>query len=227
MEASGYLSTIVREAFADALALVLPVVCAGCDEPDIALCGACRVSLRPELVRRQLGSITVWSGLHFEGVPARVVRALKEDSRTGLARDLAPALGAAVDRLGGGSLVPIPTSRASFRRRGFRVAELVARRAGLPSERLLHHGRQTADQRGLDLAGRRANVAQSLIARDAASRRVIVLDDVLTTGATIEEAVRALTAGGAHVIGAVTIAATPKRNQRRSEHSADTSETHT
>lgn len=227
MEASGDLSTIVRGAFADALALVLPVACAGCDEPDVALCEGCRDCLRPAPASRDLESVTVWSGIRFEGVPARVMRALKEDSRTGLARDLAPALGSAVDQLGGGILVPIPTSRASFRRRGFRVAELVARRAGLPSKRLLRQGRQTADQRGLDLAGRRANVAGSLIARDAASRRVIVLDDVLTTGATIEEAVRALTAGGAHVIGAVTIAATPKRNQRQSEHSADTSETHT
>ncbi|WP_404431886.1 ComF family protein [Microbacterium lacus] len=225
MEASADLSTIVRGAFADALALVLPVVCAGCDEPDIALCAACSECLRPAPVRRDLASVTVWSGLRFEGVPARAIRALKEESRTGLARDLAPALRSAVERAGGGTLVPIPTSRASFRRRGFRVAELVAGRAGLPSERLLRVRRQTADQRGLDLADRRANVAGSLLARDAASRRVIVLDDVLTTGATIEEAVRALTAGGALVIGAVTIAATPRRNQRQSEHSADTSET--
>ncbi len=227
MDSSTGLSATVRAAFADALALVLPVVCAGCDEPDIALCAACREYLRPMPVRRDLESVTVWSGLRFEGVPARAIRALKEESRTGLARDLAPALRSAVEMAGGGILIPIPTSRASFRRRGFHVAELVARRADLPVARLLRQRRQTADQRGLDLAGRRANVADSLYARDAASRPVIVLDDVLTTGATIEEAVRALEASGAQVIGAVTIAATPKRNQRQSEHSADTSETHT
>jgi predicted amidophosphoribosyltransferase len=212
MDSPTSVATTVRSAFADALALVLPVVCAGCDQPDIALCEACRECLRPVPARRDLESVTVWSGLRFEGVPSRVIRALKEESRTGLARDLAPALRSAVERVGGGILVPIPTSRASFRRRGFRVAELVARRAGYSCERLLRARRQTADQRGLDITGRRANVADSLFARDASARRVIVLDDVLTTGASIEEAVRALTAAGADVVGAVTIAATPRRN---------------
>ena len=213
---------MTRGALADALALVLPVVCAGCDEPDIALCEACGIRLRPRVTRSPLGT-SVWSGLAFEGVPARVVRALKEDGRTGLARDLAPALRAAVEAAlaaGGSSrgpvvLVPIPTSRAAYRRRGYRVVELVARRARLPVARLLVTFRATADQRALGRAGRRSNVAGSLRARDAQGRTVVVIDDVVTTGATLEEAVRALRAGGAEVLGAATIAATPRRGPPR------------
>jgi predicted amidophosphoribosyltransferase len=164
--------------------------------------------------------VDVWSGLPFDGVPARVVRALKEDGRTGLARDLAPALRAAVEAAASGSsrppaVVPVPTSRAAYRRRGYRVVELVARRAGLRTERLLAPSRVTADQRGLDREGRRRNVAGSLRGRGAEGLRVVVIDDVVTTGATLEEAIRALRAAGAHVVGAATIAATPRHGRPR------------
>ena len=219
-----WITATLRAALAEALALVLPVACAGCDEPDIALCEDCAAQLRPR-VRRSSSGTAVWSGLPFEGVPARVVRALKEDGRTGLARDLAPALRSAVAAAEAAAsspsepslpltIVPIPTSRAAYRRRGYRVVELVARRSGLRCARLLMVVRTTADQRGLDRSARRRNVAQSLAARGAAGLRVLVIDDVVTTGATLEEAVRALRAGGAEVIGAATIAATPRRAGR-------------
>jgi predicted amidophosphoribosyltransferase len=225
MDSTGWLATTVRAALADALALVLPVACAGCDEPDIALCETCAEQLRPR-VRRDPDASVVWSGLSFEGVPARVVRALKEDGRTGLARHLAPALRAAVEAAVAAQsglddadapivIVPIPTSRAAFRRRGYRVVEVVARRAGLRCARLLTTARITADQRGLDRAARRSNVAHALVARGAEGRRVVVIDDVVTTGATLEEAFRALRSGGAEVIGAATIAATARHSRRR------------
>lgn len=222
MGSAQWVVSVLRGALAEALALVIPVACAGCDEPDVALCEECGIRLRPQVTRARLG-IEVWSGLAFEGVPARVVRALKEDGRTGLARALAPALQAAVEaavtattwQADAVTVVPIPTSRASYRRRGYRVIELVARRAGLRSERLLVAGRATADQRGLDRTARRRNVAGSLRARGVEGRTVIVIDDVVTTGATLEEAVRALRAGGAEVIGAATIAATARRSTPR------------
>lgn len=214
-----WIATTVREALAQALALVLPVVCAGCGEPDVSLCEVCADALRPAPHRQALlpdgpaGGFPVWSGLRFEGVASRVLRALKEEGRTGLARDLAPALAAAVAASAHPTalLVPIPTSRAAFRRRGYRVVDLVAARAGLRVAPLLVQTRRTADQRGLDQERRRENVAGSLRARDVAARRVIVLDDVVTTGATLGEAVRALSHGGAEVVGAATIAATPLR----------------
>lgn len=219
--------SLVRSALADALALVLPVACAGCGIPDRSLCDECAAALEPRPVRRELrgagGAVVLWSGLPFEGVPARVVRAIKEDGRTPLARALAPAVRAAYSRLAVSDavVVPMPTSRASFRRRGFRVPELLAARAGLPVARLLRPARRIGDQRGLGRAARLENVAQSLRATDAAARRVVVLDDVATTGATLEEAVRALRAAGAEVVGAVTAAATPRRmNGREPRHVA-------
>lgn len=222
VNSTGWLGPTVRAALADALALLLPVTCAGCAEPDVALCEQCATALRPVVVRRSLGGVPVWSGLAFEGVPARLLRALKEDGRTGLARALAPALRAAVDAACGSdratasdsvTIVPIPTSRAAYRRRGYRVVELIAARAGLRGERMLRPARQTADQRRLGREERRLNVAGSLVARPAAGRRVVVVDDVTTTGATLDEAVRALRAAGAYVVGAATVAATPRRSE--------------
>ncbi len=211
----------MRTALAQALALALPVDCAGCDEPDVGLCRACRAALAPRVQQRRLESgLPVWSGVRFEGVSAGVLRALKEEGRTSLARPLAGALreaaGAAAGSRGAGAgarsivFVPVPTSRAAYRRRGFRVVDLVARRAGLPLARLLVIRRGTADQRSLGRTARRRNVAGSLRARNAAAMRVVIIDDVVTTGATLDEAARALRAAGAVVLGAATIAATPR-----------------
>lgn len=209
------MSALARRAFAEALAFVLPVSCAGCDVPDVALCDDCRSALAPTPLTGDLDGVPVHSGLVFDDVAARVIRAFKEDGRTGLAQSLAPALAAAaaasVPRV---VLVPIPTSRASFRRRGFHVTELVAQRAGLPTARLLRYVRQPRDQRGLDAADRRRNLEGSLAVARSPGTRVVVADDVMTTGATLAEAVRALRAAGVDVAGAVTIAATPHRSAK-------------
>ncbi|MBW9110120.1 phosphoribosyltransferase family protein [Microbacterium ureisolvens] len=207
----------VREACADALALLLPVSCAGCDEADVVLCERCALALAPDpreqIVAAPGGAVAVWSGLALEGVAARVLRAVKEDGRTSLAAALAPALSSALAHAGEANavLVPMPTSRQAYRRRGYRVPDLLVRRTGRRPRRLLRHARRTSDQRGLDRDARARNVADSLVASDAAGLRVVVVDDVVTTGASLGEAVRALRAAGADVVAAVTVAATPRR----------------
>ena len=207
----------VREALSAALSLVFPTWCAGCDTPDTPLCAACREALMPHLRARRTGGLRVWSGLAFEGVAARTLRAAKEDGRTGLLRALAPALAASVaaalaaSTAGPVALVPVPTSPGAMRRRGYRVVETIARRADLPFRRLLAAGTGAADQRRLGRAERAQNVAGVMHAQPARGLRVIVLDDVVTTGATLGEAERALTAAGARVLGAATVASTPRR----------------
>ncbi|MFB7893183.1 phosphoribosyltransferase family protein [Microbacterium sp. NPDC056044] len=207
----------VREACADALALLLPLSCAGCDEPDVALCERCMFALAPDprvqVVQAPGGAVAVWSGLAFDGVAARVLRAVKEGGRTGLAAALAPALIQALACAGAADAVavPMPTSRQAYRRRGYRVPDLLVRRTGRRPRRLLRYARRTSDQRGLDRDARARNVAQSLVALNAEGLRVVVVDDVVTTGASLAEAVRALRAAGADVVAAVTVAATPRR----------------
>ncbi len=207
----------VREAVADALAFVLPTSCAGCGALDVSLCGACRAILdAPGTLRRASEpGLVVHSGFVFDGEIARMLRALKSDGRTSLFAPFGRALAARAASAFGGVdalYVPVPSSRAALRRRGYRVVEQLVRRSGLPSVRALRPARAIADQRTLGRDARARNVVGSMRAAPAVhGRTVVVVDDIVTTGATVAEAARALTAAGAVVIGALTIAATPRR----------------
>ena len=126
-------------------------------------------------------------------------------------------------------LVPVPSAPAAVRARGHdharRLAIAAARqlnRAGSSGDLsqaqpvravpLLVGVRAVADQAGLDAAGRIANLAGAFVARGPLRGcRVVVVDDVVTTGATLVEATRALQAAGAEVLGAAVVAATQRR----------------
>jgi len=229
---------LLHEAALDALALLAPVDCAGCSAPDRALCPACRAHLEPSPRTARLHaagepSLPVVAGLAYEGVARSALLALKEEGRTELARALAPALLVAVDRgyasaaaaaaadgagaagaadATGALLVPVPGSLAAARRRGFHPAVLLARRAGLQPVSVLRltddgHGPQKSRRLNERVAETRPITARCRLD----GRTVIVLDDVVTSGATLLAAAAALRAAGAVVAGAVALAATPRR----------------
>ncbi|MGN8024926.1 ComF family protein [Microbacterium sp. 22242] len=217
--------------------LAFASACAGCGAAGTALCPDCGRELVPHLLRPRSDAVPLRAGLAFEGVAASVLRAVKEDGQTSLIRVLRPALAAAVDdllagRTGGDPgrrrpvdvVVPVPTSRTAFRRRGFRVPELLARGTGIPVQRALTYARRVEDQRGLTADERRRNLGGGLIAtRPGEGRRALIVDDVVTTGATCAEAARALRAAGFEVVGAVAVAATRRRGDRprtAGEHSS-------
>jgi predicted amidophosphoribosyltransferase len=92
-------------------------------------------------------------------------------------------------------------------------AARVLRAGGMRVEAVnaLRHRRRVADQAGLSVGERAANLVGALEAVGVAGRRVVVADDVITSGATAAEAVRALRAAGAEVMGVAVVAATKKR----------------
>ena len=107
------------------------------------------------------------------------------------------------------ALTFVPSSRASMAERGFNTAQELARALSrnvrLPNVRLLKKIRETADQASLDRAGRRTNLAGAFISASA-PRRLILVDDVMTTGATADACARALRAAGARDVLVVTFA---------------------
>lgn len=210
----------ILRSLSEALTFWLPLSCAGCGAADVSLCEGCRLALAPRIHRRSVSSgVVVTAALVFDGVAARTIRALKEEGRTSLARALGPALAVAVRAAVGAHgvrpvvrITAVPSSRAAFRRRGHRPVELLVRASSLRSERLLRVARTPRDQRGLGRIERRANVAGALEARPIGGGVVVVVDDVVTTGATLVEAERALRAAGADHVVVVALAHTPRRD---------------
>ena len=206
----------LRDALLDAWALVMPVECAGCGAPDRALCDECSGSLVPlPTVRTTPGGLAVVTALRYEGVVRRVILSLKEQQRTDAAAHLAPALAAALlapsARPGAVELAPVPTSRAAYRRRGYDPVRLVLRKAGHRPADVLRTARRTSAQKSLSAAERAENLRGALVARGSLEgRRFTLVDDILTTGATLDEAARAISEAGGTVVGGATIAFTPR-----------------
>ncbi|MGN6744097.1 MAG: ComF family protein [Amnibacterium sp.] len=206
-------------------ALVLPVPCSGCGAIGPALCTGCRAALHPRPALRHVGvpPLPAWSGLPYEGVTRAVLLAFKNEGRTEHAPPLAVALRAALvaalamapaTAQPGIELVPMPATVRSSRDRGYDPVRVVLRRARLPARRLLRLDRRPADQRALGRVERQRNVAGSMRSRPAVGLRVLLVDDVVTTGATLAEAARAVRAAGGTVLGAITVASTPERLPR-------------
>ena len=211
---------------ADLVDLVLPRHCVGCAAGGRLLCGACAATLsRPRLHRPEpspAGLPPLAAAAAYDGPARAALLAHKEHGRLGLAGPLGSALAGAVLLLRpppGTVLVPVPSSPAAVRARGQdharRLARATARSVpGASARPLLRLTRAVADQAGLDTAARADNLAGALAARRPLSGlAVVVVDDVVTTGATLAEAARALQAAGAEVVGAAVVAATVRRSR--------------
>jgi predicted amidophosphoribosyltransferase len=147
-----------------------------------------------------------------------VILAFKNEGRTGLAPPLATALrsavAAAVEPVPGDDLllVPMARTRRSAVERGYDPVRLLLRRAGLPHAEALRLVRRPRDQLRLGREARFANLDGGMAVRmPLAGRRVLLVDDVVTTGATLAEAARSVHAAGGAVLGAATVASTPLR----------------
>lgn len=224
--ANGLLSALgdmVRGSLRDAWSVLMPVECAGCQSHDRALCRECADSLiaTPTIHSTPRG-LRVYAGVRYEGRVRRMLLAFKNQHRTDQARPLSTALLPALMRALEESadkdtteslpeIVIVPSGKRAFRSRGYHPVSLVLRAAGIRHFRVLRVAKETSSQKLLGAKQRAINVRGAFVAtRWLGGTRVIVVDDVLTTGATIDEAARAVLAAGGMVIAAVTIGFTPR-----------------
>lgn len=218
-----------------ALDIVLPPRCVGCGARGAEVCANCIAGVRPlgpacprcsrpsvggRICRRcatRESPLRAMLAAHpFDGAVRAAVLALKYGGRTRLVPFLSAALAdALVTRpLEVDLVVPVPLTRARVRARGFNQAELLARPLAEARDWPLHSGalvraRETAQQTRLPARARRANVAGAFTVPDAAlvrDRRILLVDDVCTTGATLEACAAPLLEAGAAGVWAIVVA---------------------
>ncbi|GAA4990483.1 hypothetical protein GCM10023205_72400 [Yinghuangia aomiensis] len=223
--------------------LVLPASCAGCGRPGTAVCARCRAYLQcpPHLVSPEPappGLPPVAAAAVYEDPVRALLIAHKERGAYAATAPLGDALAAAVATVVAVLpaarrpvpvvLVPVPSARRAVRARGRDSTRALALRAartlrarGVPARvcPALHHARPVADQTGLTARERAVNVTGALgvssrLAPLFEGISVVIVDDLVTTGASLAEATRAAGSVGGRVIGAAVVAATARRPHR-------------
>ena len=206
--------------------LIAPPLCNACGLPLPAAppggdCAACRgrpPGAAPLARQRAAG--------RYRGALRAVIRAFKYQGRRSLAEPLAALMrDAGAPLLAAADLVvPVPLHPRRRWARGFNQARDLALRLGPPVADVLRRTRHTRPQTALAAARRRANVAGAFELscrgpfgrrQPVAGRTVVVADDVLTTGATLDACARALRAAGARAVFGLTAARVVPRRRRR------------
>ncbi|WP_369066584.1 ComF family protein [Kocuria carniphila] len=210
---------------------LLPVSCAVCEAPGATLCRGCRIMLRRSTVRpaevpapRGLlaSNARVWAAGPYEHELASCLLSFKNGGRA----DLAPVLGtvltgvllrAAEDLAVSPAAVlwvPVPTSARARWKRWFDPVQEILSRTSLPHGTRVYAGLEhrhrsalgASSQKSLDVAHRARAIKGSMRAVGVRGAMCVVVDDVMTSGATAAEAVSVLRDAGAHVPGIVVLA---------------------
>jgi predicted amidophosphoribosyltransferase len=207
------------------LDLVLPLQCGGCGVPSVRWCDACARELmvapeKPHVISPRVDpQVPVFALGRYSGARRQAILALKERGRGDLVVPLARTLAVGIHRLLSWGMVdtpltvvPAPTRRSAARRRGgdpvTRMAVVaVAGHPEITVSAVLRMRALARDSVGLDTSARERNIAGRVLLRGQRPRsEVLIVDDVVTTGATARESVRVLQAAGVRVVAVLALA---------------------
>lgn len=197
----------------DLAQLIFPTRCYGCNRLGLSICTQCRREWIPHYYKTHLQHLKVHSALLYTPTASKILLAAKENSIQGADDLLISAITHVLHKAKLDShyfqLVPIPSSKSSQRRRGrsfiVDITKKISKEVGLPINDCLQLTRRVADQSGLTRDQRKTNLEGAFSVKPGAILRgdQILIDDVVTTGATLSEAARALNSQGFHAIGTV------------------------
>ena len=209
------------------LDLVLPLECGGCGASSVRWCEVCARELavgpdEPHVINPRIDpQVPVFALGRYAGARRQAIIAMKEHGRTDLIAPMAFALAAGIHRLliwgmldVPLSLVPAPTRRSAARRRGGdpvtrMAAAAVAQHSHIDVVRALRIKALARDSARLGSAARERNLAGAVVMRrqrPTTGREALLVDDIVTTGATARESVRTLHAAGVRVAAVLAIA---------------------
>lgn len=199
------------------LALLFPDRCAGCGAHGALLCAECskhfvRYNDEPPRIADNLSAVQI--AYVFQGPLRQALHQLKYRRKRRMARPLGILLAAHLQShpLPIDAIAPIPLHPGRLAERGFNQAELLAREVAIACELPMIVGplvrvKATNQQALLNTRGRIANVAEAFAWRGSLPpARIALVDDVLTTGATVNACAKALRAAGAHEVYALALA---------------------
>jgi len=181
-----------------------PPFCVKCGEPAPAIEGLCGLCIKDEHAFD-----FARSALLFTRTLREIIHHLKYSDRVSLTKPLGDILKECMERepFTGNLIIPVPLHPSRERERGFNQAELLATRLGRPvARRLLRRRKNTQSQTGLSRNQRKRNLAAAFETRGEVKGTVIVVDDVYTTGSTMDEIARTLKRAGAERVEVLTVA---------------------
>jgi predicted amidophosphoribosyltransferase len=202
------------------LQLLFPVSCLVCDSPGTQLCTFCHRAIGPAIRYREFGGIKYWAGADYGVELAKVILLAKEQNNSPAREFLADLivqtfLAASMEfNIKNSLFIPIPSSRAANRTRGFRHALLLARvaakkiqkigAAAIEVRELLQVNRPIADQSNLNRSERIRNLSGAYSVKNRTKdrdfepglRSIFLIDDLVTTGSSTREGLRALHGSG-------------------------------
>ncbi len=213
--------------------MVFPQACLHCDNElewgDILVCVKCMDKLQPSRLNNWVSDVTTndaidfaYSAFWYDKVIHDCIHSAKYNGYRKLLKTIS---GRAVDLIIDGLMeedvdlvLPVPLHHVKYRERGYNqaqiVANIVARQLGVPAGKRLKRNRFTPSQTKLDIDSRKENMQMAFRYKGRIpSLTVLIIDDVLTTGATVNECCQTVKSAGASRAGVMTLATPQLRNK--------------